>query len=76
MWALPRVAQVYYPEREKKKLPTIPNTEEVEVPKYSIFVGLGFLQHAGAGWKGYHALQYHTCKIPECATPKCAISFT
>lgn len=38
-----------------KKLYMVP----VTIPSFSIFVGDGRLQHAGAGWEGMYYLRYH-----------------
>lgn len=64
---------VYYLE-ENMKLQNILKIEEVEIPKNSVFFGYDYLQHAGPGWKGNHAMRYHM--ITEGANIKISISFT
>lgn len=41
----------YYPENEKKKSVNILKGEELEVPKYTDFIGYGYLRRAGTAWK-------------------------
>lgn len=45
LWAfLGMQKSVHYPKTEKKKMANIPKTQEVGVPKYSVFVGHGYPQ--------------------------------
>ena len=37
---------------------------EVTIPQFSIFVGHGHLQHAGAAWTGAHSIRYHMYFYP------------
>ena len=34
-------------------------------PPHSVFVGNGYVQHAGAGWSGTESLRYHMYVIPH-----------
>lgn len=38
---------------------------QVEIPAYSVFVGDGYIQHAGAEWNGNPCLRLHTYLVPE-----------
>ena len=37
----------------------------IEIPPFSVFIGHGYVQHAGAGWSGSHNLRYHIYLIPD-----------
>lgn len=41
---------IYYPDKRKRKLENILKMEEVQVPKYSSYVGHGYMQHKEDGW--------------------------
>lgn len=49
--------------------------EEIMIPPLSMFIGHGYLQHAGAGWRGHHAVRYHTYVAPTSHPLPDAISF-
>lgn len=49
--------------------------EEIVIPKYSLLVRLGFLQHAGAVWKSDHALRYKTYFILEWTDLRSSVAF-
>lgn len=51
--------------KEKKKLDNVLKMEKVAIPAFSAFVGNCNVQHAGAEWRGEHALRNHTYLIPE-----------
>lgn len=44
----------------KRKLTSLLKMEQVETPEESVFIGHGYIQHAGYGWSGIHFLRYHT----------------
>ena len=39
--------------------------ETITIPPTSVFVGHGYLQHAGDGYNGSHCLRYHTYLAPD-----------
>lgn len=39
--------------------------DEVKLDKFSVLIGHGYMQVAGAGWNEDHALNYHIHLIPE-----------
>lgn len=53
----------YLMSKNKKRL-NLFQIEEVETFRFSIFVGHMYLQNAGCGWHGQHALSYHNYVIP------------
>ena len=57
-----------YVKYEKSRLHMLSRTlemEEIDIPPFSLFIGHGYLQHAGAGWRGNHSIRYHTYVVPE-----------
>lgn len=56
-------------EEKKVLVESLQRYEEV-IPRFSVFVGHGYGQHADAGWNSLHALRYHTYVIPECTDLK------
>lgn len=36
----------------------------IQIPSFSMFIGHGSLQHAGAGWNGNYGLRYHLYVVP------------
>lgn len=50
---MPGVANLcHYPRAEKRKLVQLPLKEDVSIPAYSIYVGDGYMQYEGRGWRG------------------------
>ena len=66
---------VNYPERKKNKWARIQRMSLEQIPPHSIFIGHGYVQHAGAGWSGNHNLRYHIYLIPDGHKLKNAVSF-
>lgn len=75
LWFCPGTHTVLYHTEMNKKLANVPSMELFEVSKYLVFIGHENLQHAGAGWKKNHPLQYHTNKIPEGLNLKYSAAF-
>ena len=50
---------VFYSEASRQLLSRSLLMTEVTIPQFSIFVGHGHLQHAGAAWTGAHSIRYH-----------------
>jgi hypothetical protein len=60
IWVAPGShAYVFYPQEAKSLLSQSLVMTQITIPRFSIFVGHGHLQHAGAGWTGAHNLRYH-----------------
>ena len=59
--------------RRKLQLADVMRMSLIQIPPNSVFIGHGFLQHAGAAWAGNHCLRYHmyfplrvmSCPIPS-----------
>lgn len=49
--------------------------ERVTIPAFTVFVGYGGLQHAGAGWHGSFDLRFHVYFILFNISLKGAVSF-
>lgn len=56
---------VFYPTAAKRALAKHLKLESIELPPNSVFVGHGWLQHAGAEYLGYHNMRYHLYFVPE-----------
>lgn len=56
---------VRYPPASKNKLKNVLVMTEIVIPAFSVFVGHGQIQHAGAEWKGFSSLRYHLYVVPE-----------
>ena len=51
--------------RRKLQLADVMRMSLIQIPPNSVFIGHGFLQHAGAAWAGNHCLRYHMYLSPE-----------
>lgn len=40
----------------EKELSKLLKIEEIGIPSNGVYIGSGYLQHSGGGWKGYRAL--------------------
>ena len=49
--------------------------ELITIPPQSVFVGHGYVQHAGAGWNGSGCLRYHMYIILDGSNLRDAISY-
>ena len=63
---------VFYHESRRRLLAEILEMEEIQIPKFSLFIGHGYLQHAGVGWRDPegesgpgHRIRYHTYIVPS-----------
>jgi hypothetical protein len=56
---------VHEPDARKRKMASVIRMTRIDIPRHSVFIGHGFLQHAGAEWTGNHSLRYHVYIIPE-----------
>lgn len=63
----------HYSMDEKKKLVELLHLKEVTIPAFSIFVGYGYFQHVGYGWRNSHSQCYHTFLILTSCDLKCAV---
>lgn len=76
LYACPRMLKFFkYPKKKKKKIANTLKMEEIEVPKRSVFVLYGFLQHARTGWKGDHALRYYNICETRREDPQTSVAF-
>lgn len=64
---------MHYSEKAKKQMDNVLYMEEVLIPKSSVFLRYVSAQHAGAGWKGRHALRNLKYITLEGANPKYAL---
>lgn len=55
---------VLYHQMRKYVLANTLKMEEVDITPFSLFVGHGYVQHAGVGWRGGYNLRYHTYIAP------------
>ena len=67
---------VWYQPNEKRELADILVMSEITIAPHSVFIGHGYLQHAGAGWRGFHALRYHIYLVPDGLVLPDAIHFS
>lgn len=51
--------RTFYPKKTRGDLGRFRYLQEIEIFPNSVFAEQDFLQHAGIGWKGHHALRYH-----------------
>ena len=51
--------------KKRNELAQILRLKRITIPRNSVFIGHGFLQHAGAEWSGNGALRYHAYLIPD-----------
>ena len=66
LWKTPgSYLYVQYEEETRKTISAGLVLNETTIPPYSVFVGHGYFQHAGVGWRGNHALRYHMYFIPN-----------
>jgi hypothetical protein len=56
---------VHEPDARKRKMASVLRMTRIKIPRHSVFIGHGFLQHAGAEWTGTPSLRYHVYIIPE-----------
>ena len=56
---------VWYSEEDLKGLADIMVMSQILIRPNSIFIGHGYLQHAGSGWCGFASLRYHMYLIPD-----------
>ena len=56
---------VFYDSNDLTNLSKVFKAEKFEIPSQSIFVGHGWVQHAGSGWTGSSCLRYHLYFVPD-----------
>jgi len=56
---------VHYTEDEKLALGDVLKYERITIPANSVFIGHGYLQHAGDEYNGSHRMRYHVYLTPE-----------
>lgn len=61
--------------RRKRKLANTQGIEEVNIPQIPIFIGRGYLKHAGGEGQGKYCLRYHICMTLEKVELKDNIAF-
>ena len=66
---------VWYDTQDKKSLAETLKMTEITIPMNSVFIGHGHVQHAGCGWRGFHALRYHMYVIPSSMTMADSVFF-
>ena len=66
---------VFLPDRKKRKLAGLMKMDRITIPPNSLFVGHGFVQHAGAEWTGTHSLRYHIYLNPRGYQLKDGVAF-
>ena len=66
---------VNQPDSVKAVIAHVMEMDQITIPPHSVFMGHGFVQHAGAGWSGYHALRYHVYLKPEGGVLNYAVNF-
>lgn len=66
MWIAPE-SHPYVPlsDTEKEQIAMFLEMELIDIPPQHIFIGYGYVQHAGAGWDGTHCLRDNIYVIPE-----------
>jgi len=56
---------VFYEDVMKRSMCNFMTMQKVEVPARSVFIGHGFVQHAGSEWTGSHCPRYHMYCSPK-----------
>ena len=76
LWIAPGSQKyVHLSDIEKERIAMCLEMELITIPPQSIFVGHGYVQHAGAGWNGSGCLRYHMYIIPDGSNLRDAISY-
>ena len=61
--------------RRKLKMAKVSRMYKITIPPRSVFVGHGYVQHAGAEWEGTHSIRYHMYFVPKGHPLKDNVSF-
>lgn len=56
---------VFYLSEAARTLADILRLKRIQLPSYSVFVGHGWLQNAGAVYLGHHNMHYHLYLVPQ-----------
>jgi len=67
---------IWYSDADKRDLADLMVLSQIQIQPNSIFIGHGYLQHAGSGWRGFHSLRYHMYIIPDDLVLPDAIHFS
>lgn len=56
---------VDYDDEAKRIMADVLEMGLIKIPAHSVFIGHGYLQHAGTAWSGSPCIRYHTYLIPQ-----------
>ena len=56
---------IWYSDTDKRYLADLIVLSQIQIQPNSIFIGHGYLQHAGSGWCVFHSMRYHMYIISD-----------